>query len=93
MPRIRQYADQYADEDFRREILRSLADFGLRYDQDLAELSGIPTATMSRKLKDPTGFTVRQLRQIVKAISPDPKEMLRFLGYTNKEIKKMEESA
>lgn len=86
MPRIYPRADIYADEDFRKEILRRLADFGLRYDQDLSELSGIPNATMSRKLKNPSGFTVRQLRLIVRAVCPNPKEMLKFLGYTNKEI-------
>ncbi len=89
MPRIHQYADQYADEDFRRELYRNLADQGLRHDQDLAEVSGIPVATMSRKIKDPAGFTVRQLRQIVAGIKPSPYAMLRFLGYTAKEINRM----
>ncbi|MBR2048310.1 MAG: hypothetical protein IJ960_06895 [Oscillospiraceae bacterium] len=93
MPRIRQYAQQYADEDFRKAVFHGLVNQGLRHEKDLADLSGIPTATVNRKMKDPSSFTVSQLRLVITAAGLEPADVLRFLGYTTKQIKKMEESA
>lgn len=87
MPRNRQNADKYSREDFRKEILVGMASIGLRYDQELAEISGIPNSTISGKLKEPEKFTVLQLRKVIKAVPLDPGAVLRLLGYDTKQIR------
>lgn len=91
MPRINQKAQEYADEDFRRELYICMANIGLRYDKDLSELSGIPNSTMAKKIHSPSGLTVAQLRKIISAVWPDPVAVLKFLGYSEKDIKKIGE--
>lgn len=93
MPRIPQYEEQYANEDFRRELYGCLVSIGLRYDKDLAELSGIPASTMAKKMKSLSGLTVEQLRKIIAAVRPDPIATLKFLGYSSKDIKKIMKDA
>ena len=87
MPRINQYASRYASADFLREIRIRMVSLGMRYDQDLAEATGIPSSTIALKLKAPDTLTIAQLRKIVAAIAPDPSVALAFLGYSTKQIK------
>ena len=80
MPRIRQNAQQYARDDFLREVRVRMAYLNIPCNQDLADLAGIPNSTLAGKLRNPDSMTVSQLRKIVQVIDPDPEVLLKFLG-------------
>lgn len=84
MPRIRQNAQQYARDDFLREVRVRMAYLNIPCNQDLADLAGIPNSTLTGKLKEPDKLTVDQLRRIVQVIDPDPEVLLKFLGSNRK---------
>lgn len=86
MPRIRQYAENYAAEDFRREM-RSRMGY---YDLSMGDLSGqtvLSKSTISKRLGDPNSITVGELRSLVKVLKLNPRIVLALIGYGKKEIK------
>lgn len=88
MPRIRQYADKYSYEDFRKEVFRKLAD---RYCEvsvrKLAAESGLAQSTLNTKLRHKTeSLEVEELRKIIPVLRPDPTVVLQLLGYSNQDI-------
>ena len=87
MPRIRQYAQKYACEDFLREIRKQQGYYNLTTQQELADAAGMSQPTVSNRMKDPSKLTFGEFRGWVKAIKPDPRVVLAFLGYTSKDIK------
>ena len=87
MPRIRQNAEQYAVEDFKKELRIRRAEYELQSVQSLSDVTGIPLTTLWKKVKEPMTFRVSDLSAIVKAVHPDVKVVLALLGYTSKEIK------
>ena len=90
MPRIRQNMSVYVVNDFKEEVRVRLARLDMKQG-DLAEDSGIPRSTLSKRLNDPDSITVSQLRGIVSAIKPDAGIVLKLLGYTTQDIKKIKE--
>lgn len=94
MPRIRQYADRYAEEDFKKELFRKMAD---RYEQisvrALARETGISHSALNVKIRsDNTNLDIGELRRIVPILNPDPGILLKLLGYTPAQIKRFKES-
>ena len=81
MPRIRQYAQRYADEDFVKEILRQKIECGIKSDAELARSTGISPATLCKRKKEPDTSTVAELRELVRELNPDANVLLKFLGY------------
>ena len=59
MPRIRQRADVYRNEDFRRDVLARLALLGIQQ-HDLAEHLGVCDGTISVMLKNPEKIQERR---------------------------------
>lgn len=88
MPKIKQYADEYARRDFQTEIRIRQGQYDLMSINALARATGIPATTLGPKLKDPDKMDVVDLRKIVKTVHPDPVAVLTLLGYTGKEIRK-----
>ena len=88
MPRIRQKAIQYTEEDFREEIRRRQGACDVMTVRALARLIDMPHTTLGYKLRDPNLLTVEDLRKLVGALKPDPKTMLLLMGYSASEIKK-----
>lgn len=88
MPRIRQYAENYAAEDFRREMRSRMGyhDFSQR---DLADKTIMSQTTISNRLRDPNDITVGELRSLNKALGLDPTIVLALLGYSKKQIKEL----
>ncbi len=86
MPRIRQYAQKYANEDFWREIQSRKALMGIRTDKALAEALGLSSQGFSRRKQNVDVLSLTDLRNLVKVLHPDPVLMLKLLGYTGKEI-------
>lgn len=93
MPRIHQYAERYAKEDFQSEIRQRQGQYNLMSVRSLAKASGMAATTLGAKLKDPDKLEVADLRKLVAAIRPDPAVLLALVGYTGKEIKKFMEEA
>lgn len=94
MPRIKQYATQYAEADFKREIFRCLAD---RYDEvsvrALARETGISQSTLNNKIRHShNNLDVGELRKIVPLLNPNPGIILKLLGFTTAQIKRFKES-
>lgn len=81
MPRIRQYAAQYAAEDFRKALKNALVNCDMKQ-KDLSIETGIPESTVSERMRDPSKFTLGQMQEIVKATRMEPDALLKFLGYS-----------
>lgn len=86
MPRIRQYAHNYAAEDFRREM-RSRMGYHNLSQHGLAQKTDISQTTISNRIRDPNDITVGELRSLNKILGLNPAIVLELLGYTKKEIK------
>lgn len=89
MPRIKQNAERYAEEDFRREVRCKQGYYDLMSMTALADASGIPRTTLSKRLSAPQSMTVAEIRKIVATIRPDPAIILALLGYKVKEINRV----
>lgn len=89
MPRIRQYADRDALKDLRGEIEAQGCRFGYKSQRALAEPLGVSQGTVGNWLKDPDGISVGNLRVIVKKLKIDPVILLKAVGYTTSDIKRI----
>ena len=82
MPRLKQYAAQYAADDFRKALKTALVNCDMKQ-KDLAAETGIPESTVSERMRDPAKFTLGQMQEIIKATQMEPEALLKFLGYKN----------
>ena len=85
MPRLKQYAAQYAADDFRKALKTALVNCDMKQ-KDLAAETGIPESTVSERMRDPTKFTLGQMQEIIKATQMEPESLLKFLGYKNQHV-------
>ena len=88
MPRVPQYIQKYAEEDFRREVRIRQGYYELMSVRLLSEAVGIPRSTLGPKLKEPDKLEVADLRKLVKTLQPDPMVLLALLGYDKVMLKK-----
>lgn len=88
MPRIRQYATKYANEDFQAEVRQRQGFYNVMTITALAEHIGMPRSTLGVKLKAPEKWTVDDLRKLIDGLKLNPAVILGLLGYKSKEIKK-----
>ena len=86
MPRIHQYEERYAAEDFRREIRCRRGYYDLMSIQAVADAVGIPRSTLDTKLREPERLGVEDLRKLIPVLHPNPRVVLALVGYTTKEI-------
>ena len=89
MPRIGQYAEKYAAEDFRKEMRIRQGEHDLMSTSALAEAADMPRTTVSKRMADPSTMTFGEFRKLNEAVHPDPVAVLPVLGYTIKDIKKL----
>lgn len=87
MPRIRQNADKYRNEDFAREISARLKYLGLQQ-HDLAEYLGVCDATVSTMLRHPEKMTAERMRKVIHFLQLDTTAVLLFCGFQKKQINK-----
>ena len=89
MPRIRQYAERYAAEDFWKEINRCCPLAGIQSDN--AAALGKKIGENGQKLLNyrsgKTEMRVSVLRKLVTTLRPNPAVILKTLGYSEKEIR------
>lgn len=93
MPRIKQYADDYARKDFQKAIGRAQVDADLTQKKMLAEASGIPYSTLWKRLENPEDMTMKEYAKLLSVIPVPAEALLAFVGYKLKEIRKSQESA
>ena len=87
MPRIRQKANAYRNEDFRRRVLARLAEKGLQQ-HDLAEKLNLSDGTVSTMLRHPDKIQVERLRKIILFLELEPESVLALTGFSAKNIQK-----
>ncbi len=89
MPRIRQNADRDAMRDFLAEFRAQCARFGYHTQQDIGLALGFSQKTAGNYLKNPGNITLSTMRVIVKVLKPDPNVILKVLGYSTSDIRKL----
>ena len=89
MPRIRQYAERYAVDDFWKEIDRCCPLAGIQSNNAVAleEKTGVDHQTLRNYRKAKTEMRVSVLRKLVTTLHPNPAVILKTLGYSEKEIR------
>ena len=89
MPRIRQYAERYAAEDFWKEIDRCCPLAGIQSDNAsaLGKRIGEGYQNLLNYQKGKTEMRVSVLKKLVAALHPNPAVILKTLGYSEKEIR------
>ena len=87
MPRLKQFEERYAREDFSREIRAKRGYYDYATVADLGAALGMPTSTIRAKLLDPEGLKIRELRGLIKTLHLSPEIVLRFIGYDAKTIR------
>lgn len=90
MPRIIQKAEEYAEADFRKEIRRQQGEYDLMSVRSLAAAADMKSTTLHERLKEPKRLTVADLQKLVSTIRPNPVAVLQLLGYTSKDIKRLQ---
>ena len=91
MPRIRQNEEQYAAEDFRKEVRSRQGYYGLISVRSLAAEIDMAHTTLNSKLNDPMKLGVLDLKKLIHALHLDIGIVLSLLGYSRQEIKKFKE--
>ena len=87
MPRLKVKADEYAREDFSKELRKNMIDVNIDSIQELADRMGVDGRTMQRRMKDIGKLKVEELAAMKTILCPNPVLLLRVLGYSTKEIK------
>lgn len=87
MPKLRQLEGQYNERDFLREIEARSAWHGLSTNEQLAKKLGTSGMTVGNYKKDPSKIRLETMQKMVKALDPDIRVVLKYLGYTDKQIK------
>lgn len=88
MPRIRQNNLTYQKKDFLLEIDVRCAYAGLKSNEDVGKLLGITGRTVANHRENPGKMQVCVLQKMIKTLKLDPGVVLRFLGYSNQDIRK-----
>ena len=89
MPRIKQYEERYAMDDFMAEVNAQRARYGYDTQEKLGPVIGVCQSTAGNYMRDPMKIPFGVLRLLVKAVKPDPGVLLKALGYTTQDIKKL----
>lgn len=87
MGKIRGREQQYADEAFRREVRSRQGYYNLMSQQELADATGIPRPTLRKRMLEPAGMSVAELRKLINTVKPDAGVILSLLGYSGKDLK------
>lgn len=88
MPKIRQYAEQYARDDFRKAIQKAQVDADLMGKKPLAEAAGIPYSTLWKRLEEPENMSMGEFQKLLKVLPIPADALLSYLGYSSKTVKK-----
>ncbi len=86
MARILQYKDKYLASDFRKAIDIGKAQCGIKMDKNVAQMIDMTPEQICRRFGDTNKFTPIELRKLIQAINLSPYDVLKFMGYSDKQI-------
>lgn len=90
MPPLKAYEEKYAREAFWKEVDGKGAQQGLKSNAAIGAAIGITGQCVGKYRVDTSGLMqLRTMKKIVEVMKPDPAVLLRFLGYSKKDIKEM----
>lgn len=86
MPKLRQLESQYNERDFLAEIEGKRRYNCLTNDEFGKKIGTTPRSILEYK-KNPSKIRMDTMQKIVKTLEPDIRITLKYLGYTDKQIK------
>lgn len=89
MPRIRQYEERYATDDFRSEVNAQCGRYGYKSQKSFGKAIGVCQSTAGAYLKNPDSINIGTLRTMVKVLRLDPIVVLKMIGYSSSDIQKL----
>lgn len=89
MPKLRQNEEQDTMKTFTKEIRKQGIEYGIETQEDLGNLLNIAQSTAGSYLQDPGRIRLKTLRDMVKKLRLDPFMMLKVLGYSKQDIRKV----
>jgi hypothetical protein len=89
MPKIRQYTEKYAQDDFVKEIGAKSVWAGFRTNEELANAVGVSAASVGNYKRDPGKIQIKTMQKMISVLRLDPEIVLRYLGYSTQDIKKL----
>lgn len=90
MPKIKAYEGKYLREEFWREVDGQAGRQGLKSNAALGVAIGITGQCVGKYRLDDSGkMQLKTMQSIVKVLKPDPAVILRLLGYSNQDIRKL----
>lgn len=86
MPKLRQLEDQYNERDFLAEI-EGRRRFNCLTNEAFGQKIGTTGKSVLEYKKHPSKIRMDTMQKIVKTLEPDIRITLKYLGYTDKQIK------
>ena len=86
MPRTKQKENVYLRQDFQREVCARRGYMGLTTNEALGNATGMTLSTTRNRMITPESLTAEELRGLISVLRLDIEPVLRFLGYSTKDI-------
>lgn len=77
-------------QEFLAEINAQCWRFGYKTQSSLGEALGISQVTAGKYLRDPADMKFATLRKLIRTLRPDPVIVLKALGYSDRDIEKIQ---
>ena len=91
MPRIRQLDDKYRKNDFLAELAAQCARKGFFTCRELGDAVDMSASSICGYRREPGKIRLDTMQSLVAVLKPDIAVVLRFLGYSEKDIRKFAE--
>ena len=89
MAKFEHVAEQNSMNAFLEEVNAQCWRYGYKTQESLGQALDVSQVTAGKYLRDPRNMTFETLRKLTKLLKPDPLILLRVLGYSNLDIKKL----
>lgn len=89
MAKFEHIAEQDSVNEFLAEVNAQCWRYGYKTQESLGNAIGVSQVTAGVYLRDPRNMAFSTLRKLVKAIKPDPIVLLKAVGYTTADIRKL----
>lgn len=89
MAKFEHVAEQDSIREFLEEVNAQCWRYGYKTQEALGNAIGVSQVTAGTYLRNPRNMTLSTLRRLVKVLKPDPVVLLKAVGYSPGEIKKV----
>lgn len=89
MAKFEHIAEQESVKEFVAEVNAQCWRYGYKTQESFGNAIGVSQVTAGAYLRDPRNMAFSTLRRLVKAVKPDPVLLLKAVGYTVNDIKKI----